>query len=196
MNITQFEKYVEGCLITWNHGDFTSELLNSTLGLAGEFVEFHQTLLHDRREKQIDEAGDLLYYSTVLLYNITDYSLKDLDVENERTIIENTASAMHEAYLFPDYYPFDISSFNEHDKFYATLKYIGFIVEHVKKYIFHGKSLDVELLSEAPLQILMWLYYILNKHDIEIQEVMTYNFGKLSKRYPEGFKRLAEKQNS
>lgn len=195
MNITQFEKYVEGCLITWNHGDFHSELLNSTLGLAGEFIEFHQTLLHEKREKKIDEAGDLLYYSTVLLYNITDYSLKDIDANNERIIIENTASAMLDAYLFPDYYPFDVTTLSEDDKFYATLKYIGFIVEHVKKYIFHGKSLDVELLSESPLQILMWLYYILTLNDIELQEVMTYNFGKLSKRYPEGFKRLAEKHN-
>lgn len=196
MNIIQFERYVEGCLVTWNHSVFDHELINAALGVVGEFVEFHQTLLTGTKENQTDEAGDLLFYSTVLLYNIVEYEIKNLSIDNDKTVIQNTAENMNEAYLFPDLYPFSVQSFNDHSKFYATLKYVGFIVEHVKKYIYHGKPLDPELISESILQILMWLYYILNIYNIELQDVMTYNFEKLSKRYPEGFKRLAEKYNS
>src|SRR5690606_32304845 len=137
MNITQFEKYVEGCLVTWNHGEFDHEIINLTLGLGGELCEFHHTLLHSTKEKQIDEAGDLLYYSTVLLYKITQHHINKLSIDSDRTVIENTADSMNEVFLFPDVYPLSVSSFSEHDKFYATLHYMGSILEHIKKYTFH-----------------------------------------------------------
>lgn len=196
MNITQFEKYVEGCLITWNdQGDFDSELINLILGLAGELLEFHQTLLDTDRVKQVDEAGDLLYYSTVLLHKVyqNDYEAHTLSIN--KSVSNFTASCINDAFIFPNFYPFSVETLDDDEKFYVTLQEVGHILEHTKKYIFHGKVFDSSLVTECTLHIQMWLNYVLNANYIDLSEVMTYNFEKLSKRYPEGFKKLAQKYN-
>jgi NTP pyrophosphatase (non-canonical NTP hydrolase) len=65
----------------------------------------------------------------------------------------------------------------------------GEIIEHVKKHVFHGRTLDKEYLEKEIGDALWYLTAMVNDLDLRLDKVMAANIAKLRERYPDGFKR-------
>lgn len=63
----------------------------------------------------------------------------------------------------------------------------GEIVEHVKKYIYHGHQYDRAEMSKEIGDVLWYLTYLANSLDLRLSDIMQQNIEKLAKRYPNGF---------
>lgn len=63
----------------------------------------------------------------------------------------------------------------------------GEIVDHVKKYIFHGAGLDHEHLKKELGDILWYVTQLATDLDIRLVGVMQANLDKLAARHPNGF---------
>lgn len=69
----------------------------------------------------------------------------------------------------------------------------GEVAGEVKKHIFHGKELDpVKILNECGDE-LWYLDRMLSELGWTMEDAMSYNDGKLSKRYPDGFDNAVRK---
>ena len=66
----------------------------------------------------------------------------------------------------------------------------GEVVEHIKKYVFHEKELDIDAVEKELGDVLWYLTALINDLDLSLDSVMTKNVEKLRKRYPEGFKKV------
>lgn len=64
-------------------------------------------------------------------------------------------------------------------------KVIGNLIEMHKKNYAYGKEL--KHLTKPIQDIIYWIFYIANKYDINIEEMLYKNIEKLRIRYPEGF---------
>ncbi len=63
----------------------------------------------------------------------------------------------------------------------------GEIIEHVKKAVFHGHSLDREYLSKEIGDVLWYVAALATALEVDLGEIADNNVKKLKARYPEGF---------
>jgi len=64
---------------------------------------------------------------------------------------------------------------------------VGEVVELIKKWSFHGKSLDIEALDKELGDVLWYLTALASETGGTLNSVMKKNIDKLLKRYPNGF---------
>lgn len=63
----------------------------------------------------------------------------------------------------------------------------GEVLEHVKKYAFHGNALDRDALAKELGDLLWYIAVMADDLGVMLGEVMDKNIAKLKARYPEGF---------
>ena len=63
----------------------------------------------------------------------------------------------------------------------------GEIIDHIKKFLYHGHKLDKEKLAEELGDLLWYVATLCETLDITMSQVMATNIVKLSKRYPDKF---------
>ena len=64
---------------------------------------------------------------------------------------------------------------------------VGELVDHYKKYKFQGHELDELYMIDECSDVLWYIVELLNGLESNLSDCMTYNIGKLEKRYPEGY---------
>lgn len=67
----------------------------------------------------------------------------------------------------------------------------GELVDIIKKYTFHGHTLDKNALTKEMGDVLWYLSQIAQWADIPFDEIAVQNIEKLKKRYPNGFSKEA-----
>lgn len=67
----------------------------------------------------------------------------------------------------------------------------GEVVELIKKHIFHGHTLDINLLIKEIGDVLWYIALICEATGVSMSEVAEANIEKLKRRYPDGFSREA-----
>lgn len=65
---------------------------------------------------------------------------------------------------------------------------VGEVIEHFKKYLGHGRPLDIEKVKAELGDVLWYLSAIATTCDISLEKVAEYNVRKLVERYPNGFR--------
>ena len=63
----------------------------------------------------------------------------------------------------------------------------GEVIDLIKKYVYHGHSLDVEAIQKEMGDVCWYLAEIATALGFSFEEVFTKNIEKLSARYPNGF---------
>ena len=59
--------------------------------------------------------------------------------------------------------------------------------EHIKKFAFHGKGLDVEAYAKELGDVLWYLAECASVNGLSLNDIAEMNIAKLAKRWPEGF---------
>lgn len=75
----------------------------------------------------------------------------------------------------------------------------GEVVDHVKKHLFQGHTLDVEQIKDEAGDVLWYFTNLLSEVGLTIEEVQEHNIDKLYARYPNGFdaeKSVNRKENN
>ena len=67
----------------------------------------------------------------------------------------------------------------------------GEVADYLKKYIFHGHPLDLEVVKEELGDVLWYVALCCNAINVSMEDVMQLNIDKLKKRYPDGFSESA-----
>lgn len=147
-----FGEYLLNCIRTWNQSSPPLyQIPNAALGLIGEVAEYME-------KPSIDELGDILYYRSILLWLLGEYTQI-----YEMTFID---------FKFNDF-ALLLSDFTKkavyHDKMYDT--------KTVMKYRNAMSILDAYIWKEMKTR------YNLRNFDVIFQE----NIAKLSQRHVEGF---------
>lgn len=70
---------------------------------------------------------------------------------------------------------------------------VGEVVDHIKKHIFHGHSLDPEKVKDELGDVLWYIAAMCNNFDFTLADVAAFNNAKLKARYPEGFSKKASR---
>lgn len=68
---------------------------------------------------------------------------------------------------------------------------VGEVVEHIKKWFYHGKQLDKDYLVKELGDVLWYITYLANALGSSLEEVAKTNDEKLRLRYPDGFSKDA-----
>ena len=63
----------------------------------------------------------------------------------------------------------------------------GEVVDHLKKIVFHGHTVDGVALTREIGDLMWYVAYLLDVLDVRMDDVLDENIGKLRKRYPDGF---------
>lgn len=64
---------------------------------------------------------------------------------------------------------------------------VGEVAEHIKKYLGHGKELDVLELKEELGDVLWYLAILSDMFGLNLDTIAQFNVDKLKARYPNGF---------
>lgn len=64
---------------------------------------------------------------------------------------------------------------------------VGEVIEPLKKSLFHGKTLDLDVMRKELGDVLFYLVAMCNTLNLSIEEVAAFNKKKLEERYPNGF---------
>ena len=67
----------------------------------------------------------------------------------------------------------------------------GEVIDHLKKHLYHGHSLDKEHVMEELGDVCWYLATLAAELDIDFDSVLAANLRKLAARYPEGFSEKA-----
>lgn len=65
---------------------------------------------------------------------------------------------------------------------------VGEVVEPLKKYLFHDKTLDVAEIEKELGDVLWYLTALCTEFNLSLSQVMSNNVDKLKARYPKGIK--------
>ncbi len=65
----------------------------------------------------------------------------------------------------------------------------GEVIEHIKKFVYHGKPLDKDAVAKEIGDVLWYLGALCNTLGLHLDQVMSLNVAKLRNRYPNGFVR-------
>ena len=68
---------------------------------------------------------------------------------------------------------------------------VGEVCDTVKKFIFHGHSLNLEDIKKEIGDVMWYLAMICDSFGFDIEEIAKMNIDKLKERYPEGFSEYA-----
>ena len=63
----------------------------------------------------------------------------------------------------------------------------GEMIDHIKKVVFHGHSIDKEYLEKELGDLLWYIAGISSALDLDLSTIGDINIDKLAKRYPDGF---------
>ena len=63
----------------------------------------------------------------------------------------------------------------------------GEVVEHIKKFLYHGRDLDLEMVAEELGDVLWYVAALCTTLGLSLDGVAFENLSKLEERYPEGF---------
>lgn len=66
----------------------------------------------------------------------------------------------------------------------------GETIDYLKKFLYHGHDIDVEILIKELGDVLWYLTALCSIFEIEIEDVAIANVDKLQKRYPVGFDKV------
>lgn len=69
----------------------------------------------------------------------------------------------------------------------GSLGELGEIADHVKKYMYHGHTLDIEAVSKEIGDVLWYLNLLAEVTGYSLEEIAAMNIAKLEKRYPDKF---------
>lgn len=72
----------------------------------------------------------------------------------------------------------------------------GEIVEHIKKYRYHGHDLDYTALAEEIGDLLWYAAYLCSVCNFELEAIMVENVMKLKARYPVAFSQKASRNRN
>lgn len=64
---------------------------------------------------------------------------------------------------------------------------VGELVDHIKKHLFHGHSLDKDYAKKEMGDVLWYLTALASEMGLRLGDIMAANDAKLRARYPEGF---------
>lgn len=63
----------------------------------------------------------------------------------------------------------------------------GEVIEHIKKFAYHGKPLDMDAVEKELGDVLWYVAAMANTLGLSLDEIMQKNVDKLRERYPDGF---------
>jgi NTP pyrophosphatase (non-canonical NTP hydrolase) len=168
ITINGLNHYQELSQRTANTHDY--ELANYGLGLAGEASEITSIALKgistfedvEVFKKELKkELGDVLWYTSQIA-RIAGLSLEELKI---KVTLNN--------------------SFR--NRVMRLNNKSGEMADLIKKHVFHGHSIEKELIKEILGAVLSWVVSIGKFIELEILDIATANIEKLMRRYPAGF---------
>lgn len=174
-NPVNLTDYQIACRRTQNHDlTFTEQLINATLGLTGETLEYIHEHMHDAPpKKRVQELGDIMFYAAWL----TDLTNQDLNELNE------AGSHMRQAIRTAE-----IDSTPE-QLLLQFIQHAGQISETVKKHVYHNNRTAeqvTEMIRTQVPRMLAWIEWVLPK-GYTLNDAARLNNAKLLERYPNGF---------
>lgn len=121
--------------------------------------------------------------------------LPEADKEADRRIGEFVANVLNKQYHPLDLYQQEVRRTTGTKEYTETLVMasmglageVGECVDMLKKYIFHGHSLDKGKLALELGDVMWYLSALCNALEISLSDVVAANVEKLRKRYPDGF---------
>jgi NTP pyrophosphatase (non-canonical NTP hydrolase) len=165
ITINGLNHYQELSQRTANTHDY--ELANYGLGISGESSEVTTIALRGTKDVGIfkkelkKELGDVLWYTSQIA-RIAGLSLEELKIKT-----------------------------NVHISFRSRVMQLnskaGEIADLIKKHVFHGHSIEKEVIKEVLSELLSWVVSIGKFAELEILDIATTNIEKLMVRYPSGF---------
>lgn len=72
----------------------------------------------------------------------------------------------------------------------------GELVDHIKKYLYHGHKLDMSYLKKELGDIMWYVAGMATTFDLDLNEIGFQNIEKLKARYPDGFSHEASRNRT
>lgn len=74
-----------------------------------------------------------------------------------------------------------------HNMIYGIVGETGEVVDEIKKHCYQGHELNVKHIREELGDVMFYIVNLCNVLDMELEEIISENYDKLLKRYPNGF---------